>query len=132
MDLLLRSRDGGLPVVGEIKARDDTNLFLALIQSLTYACELATRSQRTRLTRPPYNFSRESIERRGPHLDIYLMYEDGTDAMIKRGTIELANRLLCPGSGIASVVRKIAFLRCSPAGGVVDMKREHLAMIGGG
>ncbi len=48
MDLLLRSADG-LPVVAEVKVRDDKNCFFALLQALTYAVELSTPNQIKRL-----------------------------------------------------------------------------------
>ncbi|GAB4150512.1 MAG: hypothetical protein Tsb009_25360 [Planctomycetaceae bacterium] len=49
MDLLLSHQQDRLPIVGEIKAGADATLFLALVQSLTYAVELVTPSQRRRL-----------------------------------------------------------------------------------
>jgi hypothetical protein len=50
MDLLLES-DDHLPVIGEIKAPTDVDLLLALVQTLTYASELCSDSQRQRLQR---------------------------------------------------------------------------------
>lgn len=38
----LQSRASRLPIIGEVKAKDDTNLFVALVQGLTYAVELTT------------------------------------------------------------------------------------------
>lgn len=48
MDLLLESLDG-LPVVGEVKVKNDKNAFFALLQAMTYAVELTTKSQAKRL-----------------------------------------------------------------------------------
>lgn len=49
IDLLLTNAADFLPTIGEIKAESDATLFLALIQSLTYAIELVTPPQRKRL-----------------------------------------------------------------------------------
>ena len=49
MDLLLRSKASGFPVVGEVKVKDDKNAFYALIQAMTYAVELSTSNQLKRL-----------------------------------------------------------------------------------
>ena len=48
MDLLLRTSEG-LPVVGEVKVREDKNCFFALLQAMTYAVELSTPNQIKRL-----------------------------------------------------------------------------------
>ncbi len=49
MDLLLKSTDSEFPVVGEVKVRDDKNAFYALIQAMTYAVELSTPNQLSRV-----------------------------------------------------------------------------------
>jgi hypothetical protein len=56
IDVLLRN-SGGEPGIGEIKLRGDTCAAFALIQSLTYAAELATANQLKRLRRhcPGFN-----------------------------------------------------------------------------
>jgi hypothetical protein len=71
VDVLLVNAVDQTPILGEIKAEHDTTLLLALIQSLTYAIELATPSQRDRLSRTyPERFRfRES----GPFIDIYIL-----------------------------------------------------------
>lgn len=129
MDLLLRAAQGGLPIIAEVKSCDDTNVFVALIQSLTYTSETVTAPQRKRLTHPRYNFSRSWAEGvKGPFADIYLIYEAGTDEKVKAGTIELANALLqCPDDRIAKIVRRIVFLRCPSGGGLPQLGREHVA-----
>ncbi len=49
MDLLLRSKSSGFPVIGEVKVASDKNAFYALIQVMTYAVEMATPKQMKRL-----------------------------------------------------------------------------------
>lgn len=49
IDVLLKSRETGLPAVGEVKVGNDKNAFFALIQAMTYAVELSTPSQLVRL-----------------------------------------------------------------------------------
>lgn len=120
MDLLLRSNDG-FPIVGEIKAADDTNLFVALIQALTYASELATASQRARLANN-YGFTEDWLRINGPSLDVFLIYEVGTDDTIKKKTVELVERLR--RSRVAGVVRRIAILRCNTQGDATHLERE--------
>lgn len=48
IDVLLRS-SLGFPAVGEVKVGRDKNAFFALVQAITYAVELSTRSQFARL-----------------------------------------------------------------------------------
>lgn len=70
-DVLLVNAVDQTPIVGEIKAEHDTTLLLALIQSLTYAIELATPSQRERLSRTyPERFR---FQEPGPFIDIYIL-----------------------------------------------------------
>lgn len=70
-DVLLVNAVDQTPIVGEIKAEHDTKLLLALIQSLTYAIELATPSQRDRLSRTyPKRFR---FQEPGPFIDIYIL-----------------------------------------------------------
>jgi hypothetical protein len=51
IDVLLANARDRLPVVAEAKGAMDRNLFLGLIQALTYAVELSTAPQRERLAR---------------------------------------------------------------------------------
>jgi hypothetical protein len=51
IDVLLANARDRLPVVAEAKGATDRNLFLGLIQALTYAVELSTAPQRERLAR---------------------------------------------------------------------------------
>lgn len=131
MDLLLRAKDGGLPIIGEVKAQNDTNLFVALVQSLTYACELVTQAQRTRLARHDYGFSPTWAQASsGPFVDIYIFFEEGTDEGIRRGTRKLAAYLLQQPSSptspaLSSYVRRIEFLCCPPRGGAADLRVDR-------
>ncbi len=50
IDLLLRNKDDGVPIVAEVKIANDTTPFFALIQALTYAAELCTQNQLKRLS----------------------------------------------------------------------------------
>ncbi|NDJ15467.1 MAG: hypothetical protein EBY17_30535 [Acidobacteriia bacterium] len=48
IDLLLATSEG-VPVIGEVKVKDDKNAFFALLQAMTYAVELSTTKQQERL-----------------------------------------------------------------------------------
>jgi hypothetical protein len=116
-----------LPIIGEVKSRHDTNLFLALVQSLTYASELVTPAQRRRLANSYSNFDSAWAERDdGPHVDIYLVYEDGTDSEIEAGTFDLATKLMKQPE-IAKHVRRIVFLTSKVDGGIDDLRLTHQA-----
>jgi len=49
IDILMVDKNNGSPIIGEIKAKKDATLLLALIQSLASAVEFATPNQRARL-----------------------------------------------------------------------------------
>jgi hypothetical protein len=49
IDVLLKSDATGFPVVGEVKVNDDKNAYFALVQAMTYAVELSTPNQLSRL-----------------------------------------------------------------------------------
>lgn len=127
IDVLLRSDDGGLPIIGEVKSRNDTNLFLALIQSLTYAAELVTPAQRRRLA-SSYGSLQGAWAHRddGPHADIYILYEQGTDPHIEAGTFDLATKVMKQPE-LAERIRRIAFFSCKADGGVEDLRLAHRA-----
>ena len=111
LDLLLRSQDGGLPIVGEIKAVGDTNLFLALIQALTYAAELTSTNQFDRLKKHYGQFT--ALDSASPRCDVYLIFLDDEPKLMKR-TVEIARLLLeDPMSPVATKVRRIALVRAS-------------------
>ena len=111
LDLLLRSQEGGLPIVGEIKAAGDTNLFLALIQALTYAVELTTASQFARLKKHYGQF--RALDPASPRCDVHLIFLDDEPKLMKR-TVEIARLLLDdPTSPVATKIRRIALVRAS-------------------
>jgi len=127
VDLCLRAHDGGLPIVGEIKASTDTNAFVALIQALTYACEVVTPAQLGRLERHyPRQFPSGLLTSSdGPHADIYLICEGR--AALSEKTRSLAGHLLADRKRrLGRHIRKIVCLRTSPGGGPEDLGREWL------
>lgn len=109
MDLLLQDDETRIPVVGEIKAPTDRDLFLALVQALTYATELTTQNQLDRLVRhyPDRNFCTE-----GRKCDIVLIYDkNGKPPKLMDETRQLATQLLSdPASPVARRIRRIAFV----------------------
>ena len=116
VDLLLRDGDGSL-LIGEIKAPGDSTLFLALIQSLTYAIELTTASQMVRLKTcypTAYLGLRSHDQGQGCRCDILLIYREGDTPKLLDQSQALARQLLRdPESGIARKVRRIDFVTAS-------------------
>ena len=111
LDLLLRSQDGGFPIVGEIKAVGDTNLFLALIQALTYAAELTSTNQFERLKKHYGHFA--GLDSTNPCCDVYLIFLDDEPKLMQR-TAEIARLLLeDTTSPVATKVRRISLVRAS-------------------
>ena len=127
-DLFLRARDGGLPIIGEIKASTDTNVFVALVQALTYACELVTPAQLERVERhfgkhfPAGHLSRSE----GPHADLYLICE-GQPALSEE-THTLAGHLLSRRNHLLGQhIRKIVCLQAPTKRGIlVAMTRSRV------
>jgi hypothetical protein len=107
MDLLLQDSESRIPIVGEIKASTDRDLFLALIQALTYATELTTPNQLIRLVGhyAPFNF-----QTRDRQCDIFLIYDRfGVPPKLVQETQMLATQLLAvQTSPVARRVRRIA------------------------
>lgn len=127
VDLLLRAHEGGLPIVGEIKASTDTNAFVALVQALTYACELVTPAQLDRLERHyPQRFPPGLLtSSEGPHADIYLICEGPT--ALSEKTHELADCLLKDRQHrLGRHIRKIVCHRTPLGGGWDDLVLEWL------
>ncbi len=109
MDLLLRSEDG-VPVVAEIKGRNDTNLFFALVQALTYAVELTTSHQFKRLARS-YPEAFHNLDAASPRSDVSIIYLEA-EPPLKDAALRIARELLRDeGSAVSRTVRRIAFLR---------------------
>jgi hypothetical protein len=113
LDLLLITEDG-VPIIGEIKAKTDTDIFFALVQSLVYASELVTRNQWERLHNIYTN--RFNGKRETPKCDIYLIYENSDrDPALFSETRKIAEKLLNT-SGVSNYVvsgRKLPFLERS-------------------
>jgi hypothetical protein len=115
MDLLLRSADGGLPILGEVKAPGDTSLFAALIQALTYASELATDNQHKRLV-TSYSEAFRDPDPVPPFCDIYILYFAADDPALKEEAMKIADLLMAiPNGEVAHRVRRIAFIETSHA-----------------
>lgn len=113
LDALLANRTDRLPVVGELKADTDRNPFLGLIQSLTYAVELSTPAQRSRLaTSYPGRFAWPDA---GPYIDIVLLLirypNDPAHAEFLDLVRGLVGRLAVPGTPFTRMVRRVACLR---------------------
>lgn len=108
MDLLLQD-DSRFPIVGEIKASTDRDLFLAFIQALTYAVELTTPSQLQRLVTHYGNFEFATTARQ---CDIYLFYDQnaGLPQLIEQ-TKSLATQLLTdPDSPVGRRIRRVLLI----------------------
>lgn len=111
VDLLLCDGQDPVPIIGEIKAKTDTDIFLALIQALNYAVELTTKAQLERLSLAyPGHFNAQTVTI--GKCEIFLIYEqqDGEPKLLKE-TRAIAKKLLeNPDSPIGRCVRKIRFL----------------------
>ncbi len=112
VDILLANDGDQLPVVVEMKGEGDVNLFLALIQALTYTVEFSTPSQRERMDRTyPGRFAWRPGS---PALDIYLLLvgkpESSNHPTFFRLVDEICQQLLAPSTAVASVVRRIVCL----------------------
>lgn len=109
MDLLLQDDTTRIPVIGEIKASTDRDLFLALIQSLTYAIELTTENQMNRLVK---SYGQSGFEITNRQCDILLIYDKrGELPVLMDQTKELATQLLAePMSPVARRIRRIALV----------------------
>lgn len=104
MDLLLAATDG-VPVVGEVKAPADTSLFVALIQALTYACEILTEQQSVRL-RNAYPGAFESAP--GQLCEILILVSAGDSPRLEQQTVRIVQNLLRdPLRSVAKHIRRI-------------------------
>ena len=113
MDILLSNQEDRTPIVGEIKADTDVNPFFGLIQSLMYAVELSTPSQRTRLQKAyPDRFAGLST---GPGIDIYLILlrypKDMVSQQFLTLTGEMSAYLMAKDCPISNIVRRIVALQ---------------------
>lgn len=111
MDLLLINLKDRTPIVGEIKADTDVNPFFGLIQSLMYAVELSTPSQRARLNK----FYEEPLAESSPDqgIDIYLFLLRYAQDETSQEFLSLTNQLsanLLEIKNMSTVVRRIVAL----------------------
>jgi hypothetical protein len=102
MDLLLRSIATGFPAVGEVKVKKDKNAFFALVQAMTYAVELSTPKQLTRLkTHFGDHFSDLNVERGRVEIALVMVnpVDDGTLEPVLTLVNALNDRQKCKGLG---------------------------------
>jgi hypothetical protein len=106
VDLLCATPDG-LPVIGEIKAPTDTSLFVALVQSLTYASELLTLQQVARLRKAyPDSFVPTGGQAAG---ELLLLVQADDRPRLEEETMQLATALLGnPEGAVAKHIRRIS------------------------
>jgi hypothetical protein len=130
-DLLLCSR-AGRPIVGEIKRRNDTNAFMALVQALMYMVEFATPNQVTRLaTSFSEHFGGLADLGADVRCDLFLVSADapvsGLPPVIGLATQRLAEGLV-EERCISVFLGRIAFLEVVRAGlGDVVVMKKFLA-----
>jgi hypothetical protein len=109
IDLLLAASDGSLPVIVEIKAPGDTSLFMAFVQALTYAVEMATPAQRIRLNRAyPRRFCWPF---QAPWVDLCLLtvhskHDERSEEFV-RLTHHLCDATVTPATAIGGLVRSV-------------------------
>lgn len=112
MDLLLGSDlNGVLPSVGEIKAgTENVGPTFALVQSLMYSAQLATRAQFLRLKKH-YSGCFGSINTDQPRVDVIVFLE--VDERLNQQDLQYALSLAQEvGNLLASYIRQIVFLSC--------------------
>lgn len=113
VDALLASRFDRLPIIGELKADTDRNPFLGFIQSLTYAVELSSPSQRSRLMAAyPGRFAWPED---GPYIDIGLLLirypNDSSKVEFLHLVRRLVERLAVPDTPFSKLVRRVVCFR---------------------
>lgn len=120
LDLLLENAADGMPILAEVKLREDKDPMYALVQALAAAAHLVTPSQRSRLARvygltPPTPLA-------GPHADIYLLFHEppvkpkGTWVQILDLVRPLAAELTAHPA-VATLLRRIVLIRSEISGG---------------
>jgi len=118
VDVLLANEGDRLPVLVEAKGKKDRNLFLGLIQLLTYAVEFSTISQRQRINETyPERFAWQPD---GPALDVYLLLVEAPSCQFHPTFLglveEICGKILTPGSAVAGVLRRIVCLETDMSG----------------
>jgi hypothetical protein len=118
VDLLLSSNSGMIPVICEIKVRDDATPFYALIQTLTYAAELATPNQYQRLK----NVFRSAFHTLSTHplVDICILMQDSPTEhkCILEDTKAIVRGMYRVRPELTSIIRRIVFLKARDDGGL--------------
>jgi hypothetical protein len=114
LDLLLAS-DDGLPIACELKIRDDTPTYPALIQALMYAIELSSESQRARLDEHYPATFKWPVD--GPFIDVYLIAFEPPERGRFRSRFHEATKTisakLVEDARCSSVIRRIAYLEAT-------------------
>lgn len=117
VDLLLAAEQYGelIPAIAEIKAATESaGPTHALVQALTYAAQLATLNQFTRITEHYPVFT--GILAEEPELDVLLIFEkDSTTA----DDLDFAKSLAAALSKELDEIRRIVFLSCDITGGEI-------------
>jgi hypothetical protein len=130
IDLLLAASDGSLPVIVEIKAPGDTSLFMAFVQALTYAVEMSTPAQRSRLDRAYPDRFRWFAD--GPWVDLCLLTVhskcDERSEEFVRLTHQLCDATVIPATAIGDLVRSVDCFEVTfnIEGGATLVSRFHL------
>lgn len=112
LDLLLSNHIDQTPIIGEIKAETDVNPFLGLIQSLMYAVELSTPTQRERLNSSyPGRFAKSAT---GAGIDIHLILlrypQEKVSLEFLSLTSQLSASLMADKNPVSGVIRRIVAL----------------------
>lgn len=118
VDLLLAADQFGelIPAIAEIKAATESaGPTHALVQALTYAAQLATLNQFTRLAEHYPVFT--GILAEEPELDVLLIFEK--DSAVTAGDLDFAKSLAAALSEQLDEIRRIIFLSCDITGGEI-------------
>jgi hypothetical protein len=117
LDLLLVSQDG-LPIIGELKIREDRATYFAFIQSLMYAVELSSSSQRARMVKY-YEGKGFRWRNREPFGDIYIIAFEppkAADDTNRARSFEATSRLaesLVEQPQFNALIRRVVYLEAS-------------------
>ena len=126
LDLLLVGQDG-LPIVAELKIREDRATYFAFIQSLMYAAELSSQSQRARLAKF-YEDAGFRWPGADPFGDIYIIAFEppaATEESNRGRSFDATRRLaesLVGRPQFAALIRRVVYLEASigPGGFVFE------------
>jgi hypothetical protein len=118
LDLLLVNSEDGTPIVGELKIRDDSLTYFALIQALMHVAELAVESQRQRLQKH-YEAAGFSDFARSPQLDLYVIAYEPPERTYGERSLRAAQSIseqLLRSPDVSKHLRRIAFLEAQRNG----------------